>query len=266
MKNVIVLATDKNHVNHIKYNINNIRNMHGEIDIVILHDKSYSEIINNELNKYNIIPYPVDCLKINDGPFYIKYHLFDVFFKKWENILYIDSDTMVFSNLNLIFKMLNEDNLIFAEHEKCKVLKFFTSDCPQDLNNNNIYTDLLNEKNINEQGFNSGILLYKSSIIKEDIVDKLYELHEKYIEVNKHGKEQNILWTLKPGTDQPIINLIFANIVKQMPNNYFSYYSNISDSTFISHFCRWDAPWLNERYGYRINMRYIDYYNKMLNL
>lgn len=254
MKNVIIIAIDANYIQHAKYNINNIRHFVEELDIVILHDRKNSDKIKLELKNFNVIFHSVDALKINEGAFYIKYYLFDTFFKQWENILYIDCDTMISSDIKFLFDLLNEDNRIFVDHERCEVLKFFTSGCPMNQENQQIYSNLLKEDSIFSQGFNSGILLYKSSLIEEDTVQKLHNLHEKYIKINKH---------VESGTDQPIINLLFAKISKQVPENYFSFFGDMTDKTIIIHFCRWYAPWINDQYNQKINMRYIDYYNKM---
>ena len=45
MKELILLATDENYLNHIKYNINNIRDKHAQIDICIIYDKTKEDKI-----------------------------------------------------------------------------------------------------------------------------------------------------------------------------------------------------------------------------
>jgi len=257
MKNAVILATDKNYVKHVIYNINNIKSYNQDIDIIVLSDKINSEIIKKELKDFNVLFHEVNVLKINEGAFYLKYYIFDKFFKQWENILYIDCDTMIFSNLDKIFNLLDENNKMFVDHETCDVLKFFTSGCPRNQDNDGIYFELLKEDSINEQGFNSGIILYKSCIIEDSTIQKLHDLHEKYFNINKH---------VESGTDQPIINLLFAKIAKQMPNNKFAYFGDMTDETIITHFCRWHAPWVNDQYGSKIGMKYVDYYNNLLNL
>lgn len=251
---LIIFGTDENYLNHIKYNINNIRDKHGQIDICIIYDKSKEDKIKPILEKYNILFFPVATPY--DRAYYIKYHIFETYFKSWNKILYLDCDTMIFDKLNILFDLLNENNNLFVDFEGNSIEKFFTMWSPINESNQNDYNLLAQETDIKKYGFNTGILLYNSSIIKEDTVKKLYDLHEKYKNINKH---------VETGTDQPIINLIYSEIAQQIPNHYFSFWTEYNDNNLISHFCRWDPPWNNVAFNNKIGMIYTDYYNKMLN-
>ena len=258
MNKLIILVTDENYLNHIKYNISNIRDKHGEIDICIIYDKIKEDKIKPELDKYNVLFLPVSSPngKSYDRAYYLKYHIFEKYFKSWDKILYLDCDTMIFDKLNILFDLLNENNNLFVDFEGNSIEKFFTMWSPINQSNQNDYNLLAQETDIKKYGFNTGILLYNSSIIKEDTVKKLYNLHEKYKKINKH---------VEKGTDQPIINLIYSEIAQQIPNHYFSFWTEYNDNNLISHFCRWDPPWNNVAFNNKIGTSYADYYNKMLN-
>ena len=253
VKKLIILGTDENYLNHIKYNINNIRDKHGQIDICIIYDKSKEDKIKPILEKYNILFFPVATPY--DRAYYIKYHIFETYFKSWNKILYLDCDTMIFDKLDILFDLLNESNNFFVDFERNTIKDFFTTWSPIDSSNIEDYNLLAQETDIKKYGFNTGILLYNSSIIKEDTVKKLYDLHEKYKNINKH---------VETGTDQPIINLIYREIAQQIPNHYWSFWTDYNDNNIISHFCRWDPPWCNATFNSKINAQYKDYYNKML--
>ena len=258
MKNLVVICTDDNYIPHVKYNINNIRDRHGEVDICILFEKQFESIIHNELSRYNVIFKPFTKNMDNTGPYGSKYHIFDVFFKSWDRILYIDCDTMIFSSLSPLFNLIDEKNLMYVDYEKNSIRNFFSMWTESNESNSNIFTELDNENltDVKSNGFNSGILLYSSSLIDENTVNKLYEIGNKYRLINNHGNHGEGL-----GGDQPIINLLFNNHCNQVPNNYFCFWREISESTIIGHFCRWEAPWNNGHYNEKINTSYNNYYN-----
>jgi lipopolysaccharide biosynthesis glycosyltransferase len=261
MSEVVVICTDKNYVNHVKYNINNIRDKHGDIDICIIYEdiESESVYIKQELSKYNVILKPITKLMDTKGPYGLTYHTFDTFFKKWDKILYIDCDTVIFSSLNPLFNQLNDETKMMVDYEGISIKEFFTMWTPLTNENHEKFEELNYEKliDVNSKGFNCGIFSFKSSIINEDTVRKLYEIHEKYLSINNHGQNGK-------ASDQPIINILFGNISKQVKDNGFCFWKSINDNTVIGHFCRWDAPWNNVMFNKKINSSYLDYYNKCL--
>lgn len=258
MKNAVVLVIDLNHLKYIKYNINNIRQNIKDVDIIIITNQNDFKIVNEELKDKNIIIYTAEN---KTSPFYLKYHIFDEYFKRWEKILYLDCDTMILENADKLFDLLDDNNEMLVDFEEHQIIQYFDVSEMEIKENHQQFKDLLNENYINHKGFNAGILLYKSSVISKENVDKLKSLHLKYEKINKHGREQNILWNFQPGTDQPIINLVFIDKCKQIPNNYFCYWGRYNSNSIILHFCRWHAPWHNEEFNQKINKKYVDYFN-----
>ena len=178
MNKLIILGTDENYLNHIKYNINNIRDKHGQIDICIIYDKTKEDKIKPALEKYNVLFLPVSSPsgKSYDRAYHLKYHVFETYFKSWDKILYLDCDTMIFDKLDILFDLLNESNDLFVDFERSTVKDFFTTWSPIDSSNTEDYNLLAQETDINKYGFNGGIFLYNSSIIKENTIKNLYDL------------------------------------------------------------------------------------------
>jgi lipopolysaccharide biosynthesis glycosyltransferase len=258
MKKLVLLGTDENYLTHIKYNINNIRDKHGEIDICIIYDENKQDLIKPHLQKYNVLFLPIKSQnnKTFDRAYHLKYHVFENYFKNWDKILYLDCDTMVFENLDKLFNLLNNDIKLIVDFEKNKIKDFFTTWSPRSSLNEEYYKLLEEEIDINRNGFNAGILLYDTSIIESDTINQLYYLDKKYEIINKH---------VEKGSDQPIINILYSKIAHQIPNNYFSFWTLYNNNNVASHFCRWDPPWANNTFNEKINMTYTNYYNKMLN-
>ena len=256
--NVIVLCTDDKYVNHIKYNVNNIRDKHGNIDICVTYDKKYDDYIQKELKNFNIILKPYSPLTEVSGPYVSRFHIFEMFFKQWNKVLYIDCDTCVLNKLYSLFDLINDTNVMFADYEPYSIKEAFTNFTERKEWNVSCFNLLDTEThvNVNITCFNSGLLLFSSSIILEDTVQKLYDIHNKYVIINNHC--QNGL-----PSDQPILNIIFGNICKKIHNNYFSYWESINDNTLIMHFCRWNAPWFNNYYSEQLGEKYKEYYDKM---
>jgi lipopolysaccharide biosynthesis glycosyltransferase len=257
LKNLIILGTDLNYIKHIKYNIGNIRDKHGDTDICILFNQSEHEQIEKELRDFTVILKPVKALinKHFKRVYNLKYHIFDTYFKNWENILYLDCDTMVYANLDSLFNLLSPEYPLYVDYEDYKVIEAFSKWCPENSENAPIYHELKKEINAENTCFNAGIILYHSSIIAEESLEKLYQLDKKYESINKHVED---------GSDQPIINLLVNHLARQVPANYFSFWRNFNENSLISHFCRWEAPWQNNSFNPKIGTTYIDYYNKCL--
>jgi lipopolysaccharide biosynthesis glycosyltransferase len=265
MSKVIVICTDNNYIKHVRYNINNIRDRHGEIDICVIFEEKYETEIKSNLSEFNVILKSFKRKRNDLTSFGQKYHIFDTFFKNWEKILYIDCDTFIFSDLSPLFNLLDTNDFI-VDFETNSIKNFFSmwvnsipfiTDNQNEIHNK--FIELENESNIdvNQDGFNSGILLFNSKLINDETIDNLYNLSDKYKLINRHGQNGG-----QEG-DQPILNLLFGQYCTQVPNNMFCFWRGIDDRTIISHFCRWEAPWVNGTYNEKIKTSYHNYYNKM---
>ncbi len=126
-----------------------------------------------------------------------KFYLFTPEFKQWNTIVFLDSDMIVKSSLE---KLIN-----------CKKLS-----AVQDLYLNKLESQLkkpkdsviLKEKfNLHNAVFNTGLMAFNSSIIKDDTFFELIKLSKRYLKISKYG-------------DQLILNLYFQNKWKKLPIAY----------------------------------------------
>jgi lipopolysaccharide biosynthesis glycosyltransferase len=262
MSSLIILATDSNYVNHVKYLVNNIRDKGNEYDICVIFKEEEKEFIESSLSNLDVIFHPIKVKQENSGPFLIKYHIFESFYKKWKKVLYLDCDTMVYGKLDKLFDLINEENKMIVDYEGSTIKDFFTMWTEKNESNSTQF-EILNQEeliNVNQYGFNGGILLFSTDLIEENTINRLYDLHEKYKLINNHGQGH--------AGEQPIVNILMGRHCSQVPNNFFCFWRSTSSDTLISHFCRWEAPWHN--YHGHPNLpeghNFNTYYNKMLNL
>ena len=257
IKKVIVLVSDEKYLDYTKYLFSNIihdTNYDGDLCLI-----THTQINTTEFEEKNI--YVKKFEKID--PFFQKLNLFDVYFKQWDKVLYLDCDTMVIKNdLNSLFKLPDD---LYCEPEPWTIQEYFNGN-----KNHQLFEELKKEYNVNKIGFNSGSLLFNTSIIDNNTQKELFEIKEKYQDINEH--------TRKEGGDQPIINLKFIDIWKLFPNNEICYWI-IQDSGYsrrvglynevyknkpkqeniiIYHFVHCFAPWVN----YQISPYSVSYYDK----
>jgi lipopolysaccharide biosynthesis glycosyltransferase len=154
-----------------------------------------------------------------------KFYLFTKYFKKWNNIIYLDSDIIVKSSL-----------------EKLKNITGFnaTLDYLTFLNFQIIEHNNLNQKDratlerlkknydLNEKAFNAGVFVFNSEIIKKDSFNRLKILFKNYKDVIKNS-------------DQTILNLYFNKNWKELPIVFNTHSSlilkNPKIKNIITHIC-----------------------------
>ena len=259
MKKLIVLVSDQNYLNHTKYlfsNIINDTNYDGDLCLI-----TNIEVETSEFEEKNIFVKKYDKI----DPFFQKLNLFDKYFKKWDKILYLDCDTMVIKNdLNSLFNLPGD---LYCEPEPWTIQEYFNG-----AKNISLFEELKNEYNVNKIGFNSGSILFNTSIIDDNTQKELFEIKEKYQGINEH--------TRKEGGDQPILNLMWIDKWKSFPQNEICYWllhdSGYSrrvgiyneeyvnkpnpDTVIIYHFVHCYAPWVNNS----MSIFGISYYSKYI--
>lgn len=137
----------------------------------------------------------------------MKFYIFSKYFKKYDNIVYLDSDIIVRKPLNLLFSVKGfyaiMDNGIWKFLKNQFILK-----------ENSPY--LFKDYNLRKKAFNSGVMAFSTDIIKNNSFKRLKEL---FVEFNKSRKI----------VDQGIINLYFYGSWKELPKiyNYSPYFNAI---------------------------------------
>lgn len=206
-------------------------NYKGDVYLVIGDDLLNNELLNNSVIvdnnitiKYfpNII-FPEEFLTINnkiefDGRNiskkfqWHKLYLFNVFFKQWKYLFYIDCGMIIYSDVNPILNERKPNTLL--AHSDAYPTYVWKLNCQFDANITEYYDKLNNKYNINGDYFQSGILLYDTNIIEDDTFDNLFNLALEF--------------PISKTNEQGIMALYFTNIKplwQQIPikndNTYF---------------------------------------------
>ncbi len=117
-----------------------------------------------------------------------KYYLFTEEFKKWDKIIYLDADIIVFNSLDWLTRV-NQFSVVkdvylknqYYQLKNTEDAKCFDSKC-----------------NLNSKVFNSGVIAFDTKIITKNMFNDLVHLTKKYINYSNFG-------------EQLILNLYFAN-------------------------------------------------------
>jgi lipopolysaccharide biosynthesis glycosyltransferase len=233
--NCVVLVTDINYINHIKYMIMQIRDVgkwQGDI-CVIMNNITDKSIIDDFKSR------SIYILNVNiKNNYYSKYNIFSVYFKKWDNVLYFDADFVLRNDINKLVSQINSDTIFLCDFEE-----IYLDQCIKDIT-------MIKKYNLKKiKVFNSGCLLFSTTIVNKNTMRELVLLSEELDNFNKHGDSEN-------GGDQPILNLFFKDIAKQI--NYVKFHLRAKNDTIALHTCRWHAPWKDKRY--------VNNYKKYLNM
>jgi len=129
----------------------------------------------------------------------LKFHIFTLEFKKWKNIVFLDSDIIVRSSLEALTKV---NGFAAAQDTSSKKIKNYFK------NNKKLINTLKKTYNLNKKAFNSGVISFNTDLIQPSTFKKLKDLFNRY----KNPKF--------PLIDQPILNLYFYNKWKKIPITY----------------------------------------------
>lgn len=236
MERCIVLVTDDNYVPYTKYLISFIRVKGNWKEDICVIGNGLSQLNKNEFLSKNIKLFEIPKVY----PYFAKYYLFDEYFKHWDRLCYFDADFIILKDLNELFDRNNNHN-IYCDIEPFTINQYF-----KESNNPEMFKELGEIYNITRSGYNTGCILYNSSLINKNTVKDLFELTEKYREINEHTG-------LKQGGDQPILNLYFIKEIKELSG--VSYIAFAKPNDIALHTCRWNAPWVRfkEMYEYYLN-------------
>jgi lipopolysaccharide biosynthesis glycosyltransferase len=242
MKNeVVVLVADKNYKEHAKSLFVNIKK-EGQWD------GDYCLLTNMVEEEYReFVDKGIYVKQINmSNPFYVKFSVFDSFFKQWKKVMYLDCDILINESLSKIQNLDEVD--MYCDGEKNTVRDLFSmwycGGLSDQINgkhfNTNMDTESLGDLDENfdvqKYCFNSAFMYFNTKLIDESTVDELEKLRERFKKINYHVG-------LTEGTDQPILNLLFLDRWVQIPNKYVSYFGDQDSNTIVSHYCHWSAPW-----------------------
>jgi len=193
-----------------------------------------------------------------------KFYLFTQEFKKWKNIIYLDGDIIVrgsLDNLTKIKGLAAPGCVSFGRYFKKP--ESIMLDSRSARKNMELFNELKKNYNLEERGFNSGVMAFSTDIIKIDSFSKLKKLLKKYNKINIGG-------------EQPILNLLFYKKYELLPFgfvynfldiNYIMYSCSIKPEKIkgiILHFNSGDKPWFfgsSFRNEWKINLNKADLIN-----
>jgi len=228
-------------------------------DILVIHDDNYS-VLSNESKKGILSKFPnikflkIDTLKYSKVnmdfipkkfiPALIKFEIFGL--TDYDKVFYIDSDTLVLSNINELFN--NNDDLICFTHERYIVENKEIW--------NNIYDGTINTN------LNNGVILINKNMLDKAHINGMLNLAYKYNKSFPHYRgcpdqdimqeyflENNIKVTLRSNTYNTIKRVFYGN------NN------KISNEKIIHYVI--NKPWNSNEPGYEyINNIWHNYHNE----
>lgn len=148
-------------------------------------------------------PLDVKSPKIGDKITACKIYLFDKYFKKWNNVIYLDVDIVTRGSILGIL-----DNL--SGFSACYSLGQTLEDNLIDFSNipSIIIDELRNNFDLQTKAFNSGVMAFPTSIITEKIQEDLLATFNKYVLYGSFGG------------DQLPFNIFFYNMWTELPPSY----------------------------------------------
>jgi len=185
----------------------------------------------------------------------LKFYLFTEFFKKWDQVMYLDVDITIRCDLNSLFSRYK--NWIYAVRE------FWFAPLSSQFRTPSTFNDLEFSKwkkieksiDLERWAYNTGVILFNTNIIHASTFPSLLKLY-------------NDLGEISFFIDQVIINIFFYSQIKSLPlcyNNYISFYYECEPESFLDithqywilHF-----PWKNKLYNSK--SPYFAYYSSIL--
>lgn len=164
---------------------------------------------------------------------------FDVFgprFREWENVVFLDADTMFWASLEGLtrvrgFAAVCERRALAGQYSRRHL-------------HPELARDLEGRFDLARPAFNSGLLAFRTDLIEGDSVGRLRELYLRYRDLQAH-----------PFGDQPALNLHLQGRWTLLPDFYAAIRDHSARHFFLAegrlhmigkHFAGWPRPWDEE--------------------
>jgi lipopolysaccharide biosynthesis glycosyltransferase len=246
-KNLLVTAVDKNYINQAKQLFSSVYwNAGWDGDYMLLAHEIPEKDLKWFRDKGILVKSIKSSVNFHNGDLplviYLRYNLFKEEFKKWEKIIFLDSDIIVRGSINELKKVnyfgAIEDNLNFGEH--------FLTEKPA---NEALIKKIKKKYKFRSPGFNAGVLIINTGVMENKTPEKLIALTEKYKKISRLD-------------DQTILNIFFYKKWESLPPRYNlnmiqSRYRYENELLFnktipiILHFYGKHKPWLKSSKFYR---------------
>lgn len=196
----IVTYTDQVYLPRALITIDELRNPKAGNytgDLIVMTDGLF-EISTEIIEKYNLTikEFPdIDTTqliqKIRQHPFrnwdnreynktkqWNKMYVFDVYFKKWKYIMFVDAGLRVFDDINIFKNSCIPNALVAMDDGHPDFTKKF--DCQIELSNTEVVSELSKVFNIHSSYFLNCLFIFDTALISENTVGNLIDLMNKY--------------------------------------------------------------------------------------
>jgi len=256
MKRVIVLVADDNYVDHAKALVMCCKKYGSWIDDFAFVCPSNSRAAETFSQKGFKV-----CLREAES-FLQKFYVFDDFFRQWDQVLYMDCDVIVQSDLYRLFSLLaSSEKPILMDTEDLTTLETFWRD-EHKIRNAPLYARMqLEFPHITQRTFNSAFMLFRPNELPVNTVNKLFAVQTWVSPANVINSEKDSCGILRGGgTDQQIINLVLYSYIAAIPSKFVCYWAfDEGESRVVPsrgwtgteipvalHYSRWYAPWIEK--------------------
>ena len=258
MKNLIVALADDNYVNQAKQLFSSIYfNSGWKGDYMLLSHNIPEKKLKWFRERGILIK---KCKPLSDKPVGLrpwpatilsKFYLFQKDMKKWEHIIYLDTDIIVKGSLDELIKINGFAARIeyqrFGNNIQPLSRTFLKSASIKNKEDKKTLEELKRSYNLSKASFNAGVIVLKTSVLKDNTFSGMLALYRKY---------KNICCF----SEQNIINLYFYKKIIKLPYIYHSwpeqlkYSYNIRPAKMqaaIFHFMDNHKPWSKDNYFYK---------------
>jgi lipopolysaccharide biosynthesis glycosyltransferase len=237
MKNVVVIETDSNYIEHSKFAIGSIHQYGEWRGPIVLVSNGLTEVEIEPFSRRGIIVYPI---KHVDKYWAKVYMLHKDIRGAYDRVLAIDQDIVIQHNIQPLF---DQEGDFLADHNAAPIGAQFKR-----AGDKALYDELSKEVDLTAEAFCSGIMRYDSKAMSEGLLIKLTQMRDKYKKIAWVNNVTNGM------ADQPILNIMFAG--KWKPFDRACFWGCRNKETILCHCTNWYAPWEKTGSQYPILWRY----------
>jgi len=230
--NAIVCFATPNYIDQMKYLIGAIRGVGawmGDLVTILINDKEDSTE-SRELNKKGCI---VIHRSIDEHPFFGKYFIYDEFFKRYNQVLYLDCDFLILKPLQGLFARYKKEDMYWDK-------------TPFDLDTG------MTRSWLEQNGYDptkkmfqaAGILFKPKNIVTSGTARVLIELGRRLKPVNIHVNAGG-------SSDEPIQNIFWNKYTKpenEFKDRHLCFVGCRNQNTILAHTTNYHAPWNSVEY------------------
>ncbi len=113
-----------------------------------------------------------------------KFYLFTPYFKQWNRVIFLDADIIVRASIE---RLANPKDALLATSANGTSLR--DEFIKQKRENGRLFKELKKTYRLAGKAFNSGVMAFRTKIIREDAFDTLLNLYNRFGGLNRYGEE-----------------------------------------------------------------------------